>query len=146
MRLVLIVIVLLVLGFALYVRLAPTRAQRWHVAPDHADPGDKTTIGSFSHMRRGASAADLARLDQIIRATPRTKLIAGALDEGMLTYETRTALWGFPDYTTVQLEGDALRVFGRLRFGRGDLGVNAKRIQGWLQALDAGQGMTDQGA
>ena len=80
----------------------------------------------------------LARLDAIIRATPRTKVLAGAVAEGMITYVSRTRWMGFPDYTTVQRDGDVLKIYGRLRFGRSDLGVNKARVEGWLAALEAG--------
>ena len=37
--------------------------------------------------------------------------------------------------------GDAsLQVFGRLRYGKDDLGVNRNRIKGWMAALDAETG------
>ena len=50
---------------------------------------------------------------------------------------------GFPDYTTIGvydgLIEDAdqryLEINGRLRFGTLDFGVNAKRIKGWLRAV-----------
>ena len=81
---------------------------------------------------------DLAALDSIIRDTPRTQVLAGSVDEGMITYVTRSRVFGFPDYTTVRQEGDMLEVYGRLRFGKSDLGVNAARIDGWLRQLQAG--------
>lgn len=137
MRYIALALVCAVIVFAIWVRLAPTRAERWHRAPEGIAPGDTTTIGSHAHRRR-ASAGDLVRLDEIIRATPRTRRIAGSLEEGMLTYETRSRLWGFPDYTTLHLDGRELVIFGRLRFGRGDMGVNKARIEGWLASLDQG--------
>ena len=35
-------------------------------------------------------------------------------------------------------DGDVLKIYGRLRFGRSDLGVNKARVEGWLAALEAG--------
>lgn len=136
MKLVLLAIVALVLGFAAWVRLVPARPANWHRALTQSNQGDVTGIGSHSH-KRSATADDFARLDQIIRATDRTRVLAGSVDEGLVTYETRTLLWGFPDYTTVQFDGSDLSIYGRLRFGKGDMGVNKRRITGWLADLDA---------
>ncbi len=51
-----------------------------------------------------------------------------------------TRVWGFPDYTTVWAEdvdeGSRLTIYGRLRFGNGDQGVNSRRIKTWMQALE----------
>lgn len=112
-----------------YIRLAPSDAARWHVLPE--DISDQTLEGGA--MRR--VTGDLAALDAIIRATPRTTHLAGSLAEGMITYVTRSRVFGFPDYTTVRQAGDSLEIYGRLRFGASDLGVNAARIDGWLKAL-----------
>lgn len=122
------VIVVIAAGLG-YIRLAPSDAARWHVLP--GDIGDQTLEGGA--MRR--LTGDLAALDAIIRATPRTAVLAGSVAEGMITYVTRSRVFGFPDYTTVRQTGDALEIYGRLRFGASDLGVNAARIDGWLEAL-----------
>lgn len=137
MRYIMLVAILGLVGLAIWVRVAPTRADKWHRLPDNITAGDTTTMGSHTHMRR-SDATDFARLDDIIRATPRTRVLAGSVGEGMITYETRSLIWGFPDYTTVGLDGRDLVIFGRLRFGKGDMGVNKSRIQGWLAQLDQG--------
>lgn len=139
---------LIVIGFGLYVRLAPSDPARWHVGAYPKPPGDRPAAGAFEAVRviRADPDEALAQIDAIIRATPRTTHLAGSREEGMLTYITRSALWGFPDYTTVELipanaeaEGaPTLTIRGRLRFGEGDMGVNAQRIGGWLAALPDG--------
>ena len=53
----------------------------------------------------------------------------------MITYVTRSRVFGFPDYTTVRQAGDTLEIHGRLRFGESDMGVNAARVDGWLERL-----------
>ncbi|MFC3118172.1 DUF1499 domain-containing protein [Jhaorihella thermophila] len=58
----------------------------------------------------------------------------------MITYISRTPTIGFPDYTTVWQDGDRLVVWGRLRFGRSDFGVNRARVEAWLKALQAQSG------
>ncbi|SLN11198.1 hypothetical protein PSA7680_00111 [Pseudoruegeria aquimaris] len=145
MKVALLLLVGLVAVAMLYVRLAPTTEDAWHVDPDAAgDPGEAGILIRSDDARAPAGRADrlLARLDAVAMATPRTRRIAGSLGEGRITYETRSLLWGFPDYTTVQLvpqaDGTArLAILARLRFGRSDLGVNGKRVAGWLAALEA---------
>ena len=136
MRIV-IIFVVLVVGLMAYIRLAPTDTAKWHKMPDAAEPGDTAGEGSFRAVRRiTAPAAEvLAALEQRALATPRTVLLAGSAEEGMITFQTRSLFWGFPDYTTVAVEGNLLVIYGRLRFGRSDLGVNRARIKGWLETL-----------
>ncbi len=132
-----IIFVATVLGAWLYVRFAPQKSARWHMLPDVSGVGDTREVGSFLAARRmTAPAADvLTELDKIAMATSRTRVVAGQVAEGMVTYQTRSRLWGFPDYTTVGTQGDLLVVYGRLRFGQSDLGVNKARIFAWLDAL-----------
>ena len=128
------VLVLLIgANFAAWVRFAPSDPARWHVPPDVSENEDLD--GGVKRVVRGAGPDALARLDAIARATPRTQVLAGSVEEGMVTYVTRSAVWGFPDYTTVRQSGDTLRVHGRLRFGQSDFDVNRKRVDGWLAAL-----------
>jgi len=76
-------------------------------------------------------------LDKIIRDTERTSHLAGTLEEGMVTYVTRSKLWGFPDYATVWVSEQDLVIHSRLRFGGGDTGVNRARVDNWLSKLPA---------
>jgi hypothetical protein len=122
------VLVAIVAGMA-YVRLAPSDPARWHAMPESLAPGD--LAGGAVRVVPG----DLAALDAIIRATPRSRVLAGDVAQGMITYVTRSRVFGFPDYTTVRQSGERLEIYGRLRFGKSDLGVNAARIDGWLQRL-----------
>lgn len=128
---------LLVLGAIAYVRLSPTDTARWHQLGSVDSSGDLTEAGGFRAVRRIATDGSevLAALDRIALATPRTALIAGSVDEGMMTYQTRSKLWGFPDHTTVAVQGDLLVIYGRLRFGQSDMGVNRARVQDWLSQL-----------
>ncbi|RBI82930.1 DUF1499 domain-containing protein [Rhodosalinus halophilus] len=128
-----VLLVLIVANFAAWVRFAPTDPARWHVAPDVT--GDADLQGGVKRRVEGAGPDALARFDAIARAAPRTQVLAGSVAEGMVTYVTRSALWGFPDYTTVRQAGDDLLVHGRLRFGSSDMGVNRARVDGWIAAL-----------
>jgi len=130
-------VALIALSGALYVRVAPMDVAEFHRTTPGNGVGDWPMEGGFEAVRetKGDPQAALARLDAIIRATPRTKVLAGSVGEGHVSYVTRSALWGFPDTTNVWLEGDLLHIRGQLRFGGSDLGVNRARIEGWLQAL-----------
>ena len=124
----------LIAAFALYVRLAPSDPARWHKAPPDLPVGDSAGLNSFVAVR-GGDRAILERLIQIAEATPHTERHSGSADEGMITLITRSRLWGFPDYTTIRLEGQTLTVYARARFGKGDMGVNRARVEGWLAAV-----------
>lgn len=153
MKIVLVILAVLavaVLGFALWVRIAPVDAARWH-QPPAAGPAPAaapctvqraTGEGRVDCLRAAAPAAVLESLAAIAAATPRTRLIAGSVEEGMMTWETRSALWSFPDYTTAQVTaegaGTRLTIHARLRFGQDDMGVNAARLTDWIARLDAG--------
>ena len=123
----------LIAAFALYVRLAPSDPARWHKAPPDLPVGDSAGLNSYVAVR-GGDREILERLIQIAEANPRTERLAGSADEGMITLISRSRLWGFPDYTTIRLEGQTLTVYGRAGFGQGDLGVNRARVEGWLAA------------
>jgi hypothetical protein len=135
--------VLAALALGAWVRLAPSDPARWHT-----DPG-RGTAGDNSHVAKGfvplPAAEALAAFDAVASAEPRTVRLSGSPAEGRITYVTRSALWGFPDYTTVAAEpgegGTWLVIHARARFGQSDLGVNAARVGRWLAAIpgyDAG--------
>ncbi|QFT59770.1 hypothetical protein FIU94_13130 [Sulfitobacter sp. THAF37] len=130
-------VILLLVGLLAYVRLAPHNVMRWHHAASGAALGATPLDGGFIWREDvgAAGPARLARLDGVIRASPRTQVLAGSVEDRQLTYVSRTRWMGFPDYTTVTLDDGILEIYGRLRFGRSDMGVNAKRIRGWLDQL-----------
>ncbi|MEL6620683.1 MAG: DUF1499 domain-containing protein [Pseudomonadota bacterium] len=132
---IIVLIVILVVGLFGYVRLAPSDPVRWHSAIE-AETSRDMTGGAIRVLRTDPGA--LARVDAAALALPRTTVLAGSVDEGRITYVTRTAVVGFPDYTTVEYADGLLKMHARLRFGRSDLGVNAKRLQGLLAAAEIG--------
>ena len=122
--------VIVVLGL---IRFAPVDPLDWNTQPEFSE--DKTFRGGvFRVVRTGPDG--LMRFDRIASASPRTKLLAGSVEDGLATYVTRTKLFGFPDYTTARQDGDLLKVYARLRFGRSDLGVNGARIAEWLGEME----------
>ncbi|MFT6677240.1 MAG: hypothetical protein ACJAVM_003453 [Sulfitobacter sp.] len=133
-------VVLVAFGAAAYLRLAPSDPAHWHQAAAFHDIAPKQGK-RFYIWRQGVEAAGaekLATLNRIIAQTPRTSLLAGSLETRQLTYITRSKVMGFPDYTTLGIyqarDGQRyLEIYGRSRFGRSDLGVNADRIKRWLR-------------
>lgn len=132
MRLIAVVVVLAVLGFGLYVRLAPQDAERWHVPITETTDADYKS-GAVRVIEAGPDA--LQRADDYMRNLPRTQVVAGSVEEGRITYVTRSQLWAFPDYTTIEQAGEQLRAYARLRFGKSDMGVNRARLEGLVAAL-----------
>lgn len=143
-------LVVLLGGFVLWVRLAPSDPGRWHVTqlPAGVDlasglDADIAGEGSFVALRHQVPETAVERLIAAIDATARTSRLAGTFDpaqgQGMITWRTRSLIWGFPDYSTLQIERQIgapevyrITLYGRLRFGRSDMGVNRRRIADWL--------------
>ncbi len=139
-----------------YVRLAPDEPARWHVDPGYAidygalssfPPGPHSVLVVEGGARAMISFLDgtpesaLQRLDEIAMATPRTVRLAGSPATGRITWVTRSAVFGFPDYTTAEARLFAPMVnvdlYARQRFGLRDMGVNAARLRDWLTQLAA---------
>ena len=143
----------LLIGVAL-VRLRPLQQATYHVE-DIQPLVSKDVSGQFSVGLGGDIPAPIlnapihvaaARIQAIILRTPNTKLFSGNLTpesasdvRRSATYVTRSALWGFPDVTSVQLdqtaEGVSVSIHGRLVYGKADFGVNQTRIRAWLEQL-----------
>lgn len=149
MKSILLLVVLITILVIIYIRVAPSDAERWHV-----DPAIARNPGQAGHLldpgpRFDVSPAMLLRkIDDIALDWPRTKRLAGSIEEGRLTYVTRTKWIGFPDYTTVafvETDGSVAPVIlARLRFGGGDLGVNRKRVEAWVEELSNAYSPLDQ--
>ena len=140
---------LIVLGFGLYVRFAPSDAVRWH----QPLPADQVALedcllsiqqgrgdARAACLLHGEATAVLMALDKVAMTSPRTTRLAGSWADGRITWISRSALWGFPDYITAQVspgtEGKTrLDIHARLRFGGSDLGVNTARLVDWLTRL-----------
>jgi hypothetical protein len=122
-----IVLALIAVSFA-YVQLAPSDPKRWHK--------DVTAVESkdFAGGAVRIVEADFAALDAVIRMSG-AKVLSGSVEAGHISYISRTRIAGFPDYVTVQEVDGKLRIFSRLRFGQSDLGVNKRRVEGWLAQL-----------
>ncbi|UWR67018.1 DUF1499 domain-containing protein [Phaeobacter inhibens] len=119
-----------VLGF---IRLAPSDPLDWNTQPEFSE--DKTFRGGvFRVLRSGEDG--LERFHAVASNAPRTRVLAGSVEDAMVTYVTRTRFLGFPDYTTARQHGELLKVYARLRFGRSDLGANNDRINSWIAQME----------
>ncbi len=72
---------------------------------------------------------------------PNTFKAAAFPDQLQAHYVARSAVFNFPDLITVQVRPETpdtsdLIVWSRSVYGESDLGVNRKRVQAWLVALD----------
>lgn len=130
--------------------------ERWHVDPTTVElrgtPNEVLAAPSgttraephiVTQVHAERPEALLARFDAVARAQPRTRVVAGAVDGGTITYVQRSAVIGFPDYVSVKAvavdEGAGLVVYSRSRYGQDDWGVNRQRVKTWLGELgDAG--------
>ena len=122
--------VIVVLGL-LWIRFAPIYKDSWHVTT--RAERDKAFLGGVIRFLPAGDKAELEQLVSVVEQAPRTKHIAGDVEEGMLTYVTRTKVFGFPDFTTLWLSDAGLHIYARVRFGRVDFGVNKARIVDWLR-------------
>jgi uncharacterized protein (DUF1499 family) len=129
-------VVLIVVAGLAWIRLAPSDPAVWHVDPKVTADQD---LADGVRRRIISEPQTFAALDRIILATPRTEVLSGSVEEGKVTYITRSQWMGFPDYTTVMKSDNVLELYARLRFGRSDVGVNKARVDGWLDQLKAGQ-------
>lgn len=145
------VVVLVAVAGVLWIRLAPIDRDRWHVDPAEAEDPKRSGvryIGREAPRFPGDPETVLSTFDDIASEEPRTRLLEGDLDEGMLTYVTRSRVFGFADFVTVKAVSEGsltkLSIVSRARVGpKGyDWGVNAERLDRWLQdmRLRLGQG------
>jgi uncharacterized protein (DUF1499 family) len=126
------IVVCCAVGMLGYVRLAPSQIARWHQPIDAAQDKDLPS-GAVRVVTTGSGAFDV--LETTLKEMERTTLLGGSSKDAHVTYVTRSKWFGFPDYTTLEQSGDTVKMFGRLRFGRKDFGVNAARLQKLVSAL-----------
>ena len=134
------IVLLIVLALFAYIRLAPSDPARWHRQASVPEVETRQMKGGYVWRKPvdGDGRKALSALDQTAMAADRRSRLAGSVEDGQITYVSRSKVVGFPDYTTATLidteGGKLLEVYGRLRFGRSDFGVNAKRVKGWVKA------------
>lgn len=150
---VLIVILFVALSGLAFIRFSPADPASWHQGLGAVWARFGPVPGAVREVEGGAifvgdvpgsdGGAALARLDRVAMATARTRRLAGNVKEGRITWEARSAVFGFPDYTTAEVIGEGasahLVIYGRQRFGRRDFGVNGARLRGWIAQAGAQQ-------
>lgn len=126
-------LILIAIAGIAWIRLAPSDPAVWH-----ADPIVSADQDLANGVRRRVDGGQplMAALHRIILETPRTEVLDGSLEDGKVTYITRSRIMGFPDYTTVKFETDHLELWARARFGYSDVGVNKARVEDWLAQLN----------
>ena len=137
-------LLVLVAGMVLYIRVAPSEPDKWHVDPLAAgDPGRSGYLqqpGPGTKTYPMTPEALMAAFDAVAMAAPRVQRLAGSVDGRHVTYIARSRLMRFPDYVSVRAvaaEGGAqLAIYARQWFGAGDQGVNRARTESWLDRLD----------
>lgn len=145
LREVVFIFVAIVVAALAYVRFAPIHILKAHVEPQLGQPVkqaasvDQLKAFYVSQNLLGFPGENMRKMDAIIMRTPRTKVLNGSVSSGMVTYVTRSAVFGFPDLTTVKVEptpeGTHMWLFGRAIYGISDLNKNKARLLGWLQQL-----------
>lgn len=78
---------------------------------------------------------------KIMKKRVRTELIYIDPEREQYQYVQRSRIFRFPDYINVQFialndKQSTLAIFSRSKYGYGDMGVNKKRVQRWLAALN----------
>lgn len=132
-----------VVGVMAWARLAPHDVARFHqeVRAENQTTFDVKKIGvlAVTDAYPESPQVVMQRFVDIALNSPRTKVLAGSVEDGRITLVTRTLFWGFADYSTIEsvqtTEGTRLKIFARMRFDGSDWGVNAKRVEGWLKAF-----------
>lgn len=127
---VILLLFVLVVGLAIYVRLAPVKPMAITKSYDQ----DTQLTGGYVAVRTvsGQPQEVIDAITRIALATPRTVRIDG---DGDLTFVTRSALFGFPDVTRVTVADGVMTIHAHLVYGRSDMGVNKARVLNWLNQL-----------
>jgi len=121
-----VLICVVLVGILAFIRLAPTDPTRWH--QPISEINSQNMVGGAIRVLE-VDEATFVRVDAAARALPRTQVVAGSVDEGRVTFVTRSKWIGFPDYTTIEFSDGVLKMHARLRFGRSDFGVNRERLE-----------------
>ena len=83
-----------------------------------------------------------ALIREVAAGEPRTYQAALYPDRLQAHYVARSAVFNFPDLIMVQVlsdaaDGSSLILYSRSVYGRSDLGVNGRRVEAWLAAIQS---------
>lgn len=139
------IIVFLAVLAAVYVRLAPVDLTSIHLQAEAREPGDYPSAGGFIAVREiNESPQNMrAAINRVILETPRTERVAGDIGTTVMTYRTRSAVFGLPDFAAVSFieqgandnDKPLMIINSHLVYGSSDIGVNKRRVEAWLDAL-----------
>ena len=134
------IVAVLIAATAIWVRVAPFDARRWHVDPADAPEQRPGAYKAQLEVPEMSPEDALALVQAIAEGSPRTKQLFGTVQEGRISFLTRSRFWGFPDVTSVAAApaGDQTRVtaYGRAAIGGYDWGVNRARLASWFEGFD----------
>lgn len=145
---VLLLLVVVIVGTALFMRIIGHDPAQWHVEPASVTLSGKPNeylIAGRDAIRFDATPETVSTaFHEIATAEPGARLIAGNPDQGWMTYVVTSKLMGFPDYVSVRIvktdTGSTLTAYSRARIGYSDMGVNRARLERWLASLNARTG------
>ena len=118
---------------------APPSPNWWlALPPGESGPGRRWE----NHALPAASPeAAWAALRRVAAACPRCHLLAEWPERRQAQWVVRSALMNFPDIVTAEVAehdgGAAIRLHSRSLLGWSDFGVNRRRVQAWIAALEA---------
>ena len=128
----------------IYIRFVNLNVQAYNIDPETAPstgkPNEYRLVGNNAQIFN-QSASELSQLmHKFVEGQPRTEGVVASSDEAIFTYVQRTPIMGYPDYITIMIipEGTSqskLVIFSRSRFGHSDFGVNKRRIDEWVAAI-----------
>jgi len=122
------------------VKLSTWKANEYLAAPEGFTPLARPHATAPVYPR---SADEVARrLKAVVMAERRIEWREEAADGLKFEVIQRSKLIGFPDTVTVEVlplegGGSTLAIYSRSRYGRADFGVNGRRVESWLQRLEA---------
>lgn len=131
------VIVVLILAFGIWVRVAPLPEDRLTAKPGPDTEGTHPSIGGIKVVRPLSDLPEGAfdKMLAIAADTPRTERVGDSTDPA--AFVTRSKLFAFPDIAVIWVEDGKLNVQSHLVFGKGDMGVNAAKVSRWFERLEA---------
>lgn len=134
-------VILVLIVVWLTFRFWPVDKNRWHL-----DPADTSQKRAYSVRLIGQDAprfsvdatALLSEVRTMMGAEPRTRLIDGSEDEGMMTFVVFTR-FGYRDFVTFkavdEVGGSKLSIYSRPGLNVYDWKVNATRVDRWIGKL-----------
>ena len=135
-------ILFLVLAGLLWVRFAPINRDDWHVDPAEAEVRKGRGlrfIGREAPRYPAETEVVLANFAEIAEDEPNTWHLEGDLDEGMMTFVSRSKVLGLPEIITVKAVSEGrltkLSIVSRARYGVSGARRGAERLDRWLQDM-----------